>query len=177
MPTSSELRERLGRAPRRRRSLRAWRAVRPAYELLSTRGARLHGGRWNPPGLAVLYASLDPLVVRAELIRAMERQGLPESAAYPIRLGLIGLEADVVDLCPTGALAALEIDEPLSILTPLAGTRAVGAAASRLQLEALLVPSVTGAGRNLVIFTEQLGSQPQVLEATDLWRAASWPKS
>jgi RES domain-containing protein len=143
--------------------------------LLSTRGARLHGGRWNAPGLAVLYASLEPSVVRAERIRMMERQGLPESAAYPLRLGLIGLEAEVVDLCAAGALAALEVDEPISILTPVAGTRAVGAAAARLPLETLLVPSVTGAGRNLVIFTERLTSEPQVLETVDLTNAASWP--
>ena len=177
MPTSSELRERLSELPRSRRKLRAWRAVRPAYDLLSTRGARLHGGRWNPPGLAVLYAGLEPSVARAERIRTMERQGLPESAAYPLRLGLIGLEAEVIDLSASGALSALELDEPISILTPVADTRAVGAAAARLGVGALLVPSVTGAGGNLVAFLafpEQAASALRVLEAFELRSAASW---
>lgn len=175
MPTSSELRERLTELPRRRRSLKAWRAVRPGYELLGTRGARLHGGRWNPPGLAVLYTSLKPSVVRAEWTRMMERQGLPESAAYPLRLGQIAVRADVADLSAPGALAGLDVDEPLSILTPIAATRAIGDAASGLPLGALIVPSVTGAGRNLVILAEQLRTPPRLLQDLELDAGAAWP--
>ena len=175
MPTSRELRARIGELPRRARSFQVWRAVRPAYELLGTHGARLHGGRWNPPGLPVLYASLEPATVRAEWVRATERQGLPESAAYPLRLGLIAVRARTIDLRRAGALDSLGVDEPPSVLTPLGETRAVGAAAARNGVGALLVPSVTGVGANLVIVPDNLDAPPEVLEATLLRGPRAWP--
>lgn len=175
MPTSRELRGRIADLPRRTRTLQVWRAVRPAYELLGTHGARLHGGRWNPPGLPVLYASLEPATVRAEWVRMMERQGLPESAVYPLRLGLIAARAPTIDLRRPGALASLEIDEPPSVLTPLQTTQAVGAAAAREGAGALLVPSVTGVGANLVIVPENLEAPAEVLEATLLRGPRAWP--
>jgi RES domain-containing protein len=149
--------------------------VRPAYELLGTHGARLHGGRWNPPGLPVLYASLEPTTVRAEWARAMERQGLPESAAYPLRLGLIAVRGPAVDLRRRGALGSLGIDEPPTVLTGLERTRAAGAAAADEGIAAILVPSVTGAGANLVAVPANLAAPPEVLEATLLRGPRAWP--
>jgi RES domain-containing protein len=169
------VRRRLAELPRRNRTFQAWRAVRPAYELLGTHGARLHGGRWNPRGLAVLYASLEPTTVRAEWVRAMERQGLPESAAYPLRLGLLALRGPAVDLRRRGALTALGIDEPPTVLTGLEATRAAGEAAAAEGIGALLVPSVTGAGANLVAIPQNLTRPPEVLEATLLRGPKAWP--
>jgi RES domain-containing protein len=149
--------------------------VRPRYDLLGTRGARLHGGRWNPPGVAVLYASTEPVTVRAEWLRNTERRGLPESAAYPLRLGLLSLRARTIDLRARGALSSLEVEEPPTILTPLATTRAVGAAAEKEGVEALLVQSVTGVGSNLVILVGNLESEIEVLETSTLRGPGSWP--
>jgi len=168
------LRERLAGLPARRRSFQAWRAVRPAYELLGTQGSRLHGGRWNPPGVAVLYCGLAPATVRAEWARMMERQGLPESAAYPLRLGQIAVRARAVDLRKNGALEALGIEEPVSVLTPIEPSRAIGAAAAREGIGALLVPSVTGVGSNLVVITDNLEEPAEVVEASTLRGPAAW---
>ncbi len=149
--------------------------MRPAYELLGTQGARLHGGRWNPPGLPVLYCALATATVRAEWARMMERQGLPESGAYPLRLGQIAVRARTVDLRRAGSLEPLGIEEPMSVLTPIEPSRAIGAAAAREGLGALLVPSVTGLGANLVVFAGNLDSPAEVLEATTLRGPRAWP--
>ncbi|HET8975368.1 MAG TPA: RES family NAD+ phosphorylase [Solirubrobacterales bacterium] len=175
MPTSRELRRRLEELPRRNRSLDLWRAAGTAYDLLATRGARLHGGRWNPPGLAVLYASLEPETVRAERVRAAELRGMPESALYPLRLGRVALRGPVVDLSRQGAAEKLGFDAPFSILTPLAQSRAVGAAAAKLPVAALLVPSVTGAGTNAVIYPERAAEGPEITETKLLRSARGWP--
>jgi RES domain-containing protein len=175
VPSSRELRRRLGELPGRKRSFQAWRAVRPAYELLGTQGARLHGGRWNPPGVPVLYCALATATVRAEWARMMERQGLPESGAYPLRLGQIAVKARTVDLRKPGALEPLGIEEPLSVLTAIEPSRAIGAAAAKEGVGALLVPSVTGVGANLVVFTDNLDSPAEVLEATTLRGPRAWP--
>ncbi len=37
--------------------MRVWRLARPAYPALDGEGARLSGGRWNSPGIPVVYAS------------------------------------------------------------------------------------------------------------------------
>jgi RES domain-containing protein len=121
-----------------------------------------------------LYTSLDAATVRAEVIRTTERQGLPEEASYPLRLGRLELTAEVVDLREPGALTSLGVEQAL-FLAPLAATRAIGSAASRLRVGALIVPSITSAGDNAVIFPPSVGSGPQVIETVDLRRSADWP--
>jgi RES domain-containing protein len=175
VPTSSELRQSLEALPRRTRSLDLWRAAGTAYDLLGTRGARLHGGRWNPPSLAVLYASLEPGSVRAERVRAAELRGLPESALYPLRLGRVSLRGPVIDLSRPGAAEKLGIDAPFSILTPLKESRAVGAAAAKLAVAALLVPLVTGTGTNAVVYPEHATAGPEVVETKLLRSPRGWP--
>lgn len=47
----------------------AFRLTKPAYALdLSGTGARLYGGRWNPPGLACLYASENRALAALEVL-------------------------------------------------------------------------------------------------------------
>ena len=175
MPTSEDLPGLLAALERPSARLRVFRAAGAAYDPLSTRGARLHGGRWNPPGLATLYTSLEPLTVRAELLRIAERQGEREESLYPLALVELIVEADVLDLERPGVLADLGIEEPLSVLTPLAGSRAIGQAAASLGIGALRVPSVATRATNVVLFTENLGRQPIVEALTPLTSPEDWP--
>lgn len=130
--------------------------MREGIDPISTLGARLAGGRWNPVGLDVLYASSELRVVRAEIARTTERRGLPEEAAYPLAVAELAVNADVIPLLDDEALVSVGISPPLSALTPLEVTREVGVAAAELGIGALAVPSVAIAGENLVIFPGNL---------------------
>jgi len=61
-------------------SLRAWRLThaRHAADALSGEGARLYGGRWNPPGLRVVYASAHVSLAALELLVRLNRWELLE---------------------------------------------------------------------------------------------------
>jgi RES domain-containing protein len=176
VPTSEDLPERLAALERRAARLHVFRAVGAAYDPLSTRGARLHGGRWNPPGLATLYTSFRPLTVRAELVRLAERQGEREETLYPLALAELAVEADLLDLEQPGILSGLGIEEPLSVLTPLAGSRAIGRAAAALGIGALRVPSVATRATNAVLLTKNLSRQPSVEALTPISGPEDWPK-
>jgi RES domain-containing protein len=72
-----------------------WRLCRLAHADLSGDGARLYGGRWNPPGNAVVYtacsAALAVLEVRVNLDLPFDL--LPEDyALVEIDLGGLGVE-------------------------------------------------------------------------------------
>lgn len=58
---------------------RTFRIVPPrwAHAPLSGEGARVHGGRFNPPGMPAFYSSLDPHTAYAEYTQALyDRPGL-----------------------------------------------------------------------------------------------------
>lgn len=58
---------------------RTFRVVPPrwAHVPLSGEGARLHGGRYNPPGMLAFYSALDPHTAYAEYTQALyDRPGL-----------------------------------------------------------------------------------------------------
>src|SRR5690606_15680679 len=60
-------------------------AVRYAseQELLSGVGAAAVGGRWNPPGLKAIYASLSPVTAVREVYREFESVGFEVSSLRP----------------------------------------------------------------------------------------------
>jgi RES domain-containing protein len=47
--------------------VRLWRVCRAPYADLSGEGARLHGGRWNRPGLPAVYLAEHPALALLEL--------------------------------------------------------------------------------------------------------------
>lgn len=113
------------------------------------------GARWNPPGVAAIYVSLERETVIAEGDHAIAVQPLPPRIArwvYPVSVEL----ADVLDLSAAGAL------EPAGVgVAELGGDddspcQAVGEAVAWLGFEGVIVPSARAAGANLVIFTANL---------------------
>jgi RES domain-containing protein len=174
--TSKELQERLSSLRARKSAFTLWRGVREKHDPLSTRGARLVGGRWNPPGVDALYASLDVVTVRAELARGAELRRVDEAALYPIRLVKVNVEARAIDLTTGNRLESLGVGLPFSILTPTEQTRRIGATAADLGLEVLLVPSVVTHGKNVVLFPQNLTGEIDLVSARRISSPRRWPK-
>jgi RES domain-containing protein len=173
--TSKSLDQRLRSFERRRSKLRLFRGVRESYEPLSTRGARIRGGRWNPAGLVALYAAFQATTVRAELARGAERRGLPEESIYPVVLVEIEVGAQVIDLSDPARLEALGIASPFSVLAPIEVTQKIGRAAARQSVGALIVPSVVTRGDNAVIFPDNLGGDVEVVRKRRVSSPSRWP--
>ena len=176
MPTSKRLSERLSSLKPHRASVELWRAVREPYDVLSTRGTRIHGGRWNPAGVRALYLSFELATVRAELTRAAELQGDPEEAIYPVRVAKIAVEANLVELLDEQLLSDLGVEVPLSVLVPRSQTQRVGRGAARVGIEALVVPSVAARAENVVVFPDNLATPLEVLSQRRASSPRRWPR-
>lgn len=57
--------------------MRLWRIARAAYREVDGEGARLHGGRWNSEGKAVVYASSTASLAALELLVHLDVEDLP----------------------------------------------------------------------------------------------------
>src|SRR5439155_21493255 len=123
-----------------------------------------------------LYASFDPVTVRAELARGAQRRWQEEGALYPIQLIELAVETRVIDLTSGDRLEELGVETPFSILTPIKQTRQVGATAAELGLEALLVPSVVTRGKNVVLFPHNLAEEIQIVRRRRISSPGRWPK-
>jgi RES domain-containing protein len=137
-----------------------YRALTPiwARQPLSGDGARLHGGRFNPKGLAALYASLTPLTA----IREANRAG----AFQPVTLVCYRADFDpVLDardpaaLAAHGATAELLADDAWRLRTAPSGKAPTQALAERLiaadfvgMLVRSFAPGATPADLNLVLW-------------------------
>lgn len=149
--------------------------MRPSYDPLSTRGARLHGGRWNSPGTPALYTSTDPGTVRAELVRQGELQGLREAELYPLAVAELEARPKLVRLTTEDALRGVGVEPPVSVLTDRNLTRRVGDAAAKLGIEALLVPSVAVPAENVVLLTAAFDAGVHIVARHRVRSAGGWP--
>lgn len=115
---------------------RAWRLVqrRHVESAFTGIGARTHGGRWNSPGTAVIYASDSRALAALEVLAGMRRPALLDSyamleATFPEGKMLTVQGADL----PTGWRA----------VPPVSGTQRLGDAWAADRRSAVLqVPSV-----------------------------------
>lgn len=136
----------------------ALRHVGPGHDPLATAGARIRGGRWNPPeSFGTLYLALDRDTVIAEFHRLAARQGLRPGDLLPRDLHQfrVRLEA-VLDLRSDNALEAVGLDLTRVRSDNRAPCQAVGEAAHYLGIEAILAPSATGSGDVLAVFFGRL---------------------
>lgn len=112
-----------------------WRICRAPFADLSGEGARIHGGRWNQPGLTVVYlaetAALAVLEVRVHLDLSPDL--LPDDYVLS-RVALDGLAVERVDDLPPDT-AAYGTDWLRSVRTPI------------LSVPSLIVPE----SRNLLL--------------------------
>jgi len=138
----------LDRLTRVRFEGRVYRQLAPGYGPLSGEGARIHGGRWNPPdSFPVLYTAPDPATCLAELARAAALQGLRPVDLLPRVLVSYEVQLSrVLDMTDAEVLAALNLRPEQLLTDDLRRTRAIGAAALFVGFEAIRAESAARRG-------------------------------
>ena len=135
------------------------------YEALSGEGARVRGGRWNPPGsFPVVYAASDPGVAAAEISRTAQRYGVAIASLLPRNLTTIRVSlVRVLDLTDDSVLASVPLPRSATTDEDLRLCEAVGDAAHYLGFEAILAPSAAApGGTTLAIFVNSLGARSAI---------------
>jgi RES domain-containing protein len=150
----------------------AFRHVSVGSDPRSGTGARIHGGRWNPPNsFATLYLALDVETVILEFRRAARRQGLAPEDFLPRELVRLDVRLTaVLDLRAAAARNTVQLtEEDLSADDP-ARCREIGDAAHDLALEAVIAPSAAGSGTVLAVFLEKLRSASSLeVRGSETW--------
>lgn len=125
-----------------------YRMVSQKYDALNTNGSLLYPGRYNSGEFLVLYASDSREVCAAELARKTE---IKTKLVYKIAKLNVKLRK-VFDLTNEKNLKALDIQEDNLIGSSWNFTQHIASLAYRKGYEALLAPSVTGKGNNIILF-------------------------
>ena len=177
---------RLNNLPRLARPLRliGYRSTVPKFatelDLITGEGARIHGGRWNPPGVASVYASDSPETAMAEALATVRYYRLPVHAFAPRCFVSLSFDLErVLDLTDGETRRRIGFSRRRMVETDwrakmaagvLPLTQLVGRAAADSGLDGLLVPS--GArrdGKNVVAFPANFqGSSLVVLAPNEL---------
>jgi RES domain-containing protein len=77
--------------------MRLWRIAGAHHKVWSGEGARLHGGRWNPPGLPVIYAGTSYAIAALEILVHANTGALAQNLVYVQADLPVGTVADRVD--------------------------------------------------------------------------------
>ncbi|MGH2928380.1 MAG: RES domain-containing protein [Solirubrobacteraceae bacterium] len=121
-----------------------WRQIAPRYDPLSGEGARLHGGRFNPPGsFPVLYICQSRPCAAAELKRLGERQAIGVEGLLP---RLTGCSCRTLPLSSVSATTSSS-ESLASWGSSSISTRRAGSSRSRPKRRAACAPSTPGFGR------------------------------
>ncbi|MFL5799132.1 MAG: RES family NAD+ phosphorylase [Actinomycetota bacterium] len=167
-PPDPELIQAVDASPRSRFSGEAYRHVAPSYPALGGQGARIQGGRWNPPeSFPVLYLAIQRECVVAEFFRFAERSGRPPEELLPRTLHHYRVElGEVLDLRGSAALGAVGLTAGDVQSDDPGRCQRVGEAAHYVGFEAVLAPSATLVGHVLAVFTDRLhaGSTTEPLD-------------
>lgn len=150
-----------------------WRQIAARYDPLSGEGARLYGGRFNPPGsFPVLYICQSRPCAAAELKRLGERQAIGVEGLLPRRLYRYEIVLDRI-LYLTDSEVRAQVGLGLDILTGPDWTacQELGVAAHALGIKGINSPSATGVGDVLAIFVQHLGLGRLAPEFVEEWHS------
>ena len=120
-------------------TIRAWRIVKTRHvaAAFTGDGARLHGGRWNAPGVPVVYTSGSQALAALELLVHLNPPVTFSLAAIPVEF-----DASLIARIDRGKLPADWRAEPVP-----ASTRALGdewvrsGAAAVLEVPSVIIPA------------------------------------
>jgi RES domain-containing protein len=148
-----------------------FRSATPAYatesDFKTGEGSRLYGGRWNPVGIAVIYASLSPETAMAETLAHCRYYGFPPQSAMPRTFVALHVQLSaVIDLTAGAVRQRLRVSEQRMLEADwrsemAAGrepiTQRLGRAGHAAGLEGLLVRSAADRrGMNLLVFLDNI---------------------
>ncbi|MHB1518922.1 MAG: RES family NAD+ phosphorylase [Acidimicrobiales bacterium] len=136
-----------------------WRQLSPRYDPLSGEGARIHGGRFNPPGnFPVLYVCQSRPCAVAELKRFGDRLSIGVEGLLPRMLYRYEIVLDrILDL--TNDEVRAQVGLGLDILTGPDWTacQELGSTVHALGAQGINLPSATGVGDVLAVFVQHVG--------------------
>jgi RES domain-containing protein len=134
------------------------RHIAPGYLPLSGDGARIHGGRWNPPdSFPTLYTALTRETMLDELERAARRQALTVADLLPrVEVRYTVTLRRVLDLRDAETRARVGLTETDLTADDWTACQVVGDAAHQVGLEGIIAPSAASAGNVLVVFLDQI---------------------
>lgn len=141
----------------------AWRFHRRAYGATDSGGSLVVSGRYHRAQdqfprsevWSALYLALSPEVSLGEVLRHFTPELLPQLNEY--RLSEIELQLEAVFDCRDAAALGLTSNDLIRDYD-FSITQQIAAAAIAQAAEAILVPSATGLGDNLIVFPAQLRS-------------------
>jgi RES domain-containing protein len=150
----------------------AFRHIAAGYlDPLSGEGARIHGGRFNPPeSYPALYLCTTRACALAELRRLAGRQVIGLAGLLPRTLYRYEIFVQqVLDLTSTEVLSALGVTEAQVIGPDWTLPQQIGAAAHDSGWQAIIARSATGVDSVLTAFPENLGSGLITSHPVETW--------
>ena len=142
-------------------------------EPLSGEGARIHGGRFNPPdSFPVLYLCTTRSCAVAELRYRGERLVIGIEGLLPRVLFRYEVSLDrVLDLTSDSTLQHFAVTTAQISGTDVAIPRQIGEVAYATGSQAIRAPSATGVDEVLAVFPELLGSGRLLAELVERWES------
>jgi len=164
-----DLAELVSRAQRHAYAGTAFRQQSPRHDPLSGEGARILGGRFNPPeSFPVLYLCTTRDCSVAEFQRFASRHPIGPEGFLPRVLCKYTVDlSSVLDLTDEHTLGSFELDVVKLIDDDRTLTQQLGELTHQFGYQALLSASATGVGTVLAVFTDNLRSgrlEPQIVE-------------
>lgn len=140
---------------------------------LSGEGARIHGGRFNPPdSFPVLYLCTTRSCSAAELRYRGERLVIGVEGLLPRALHRYEVSLDrVLDLTSRETLEHLGVTNAQIVGMDLGIPSQIGEAAHAIGSQAIRAPSATGVDEVLAVFPELLGSGQLRAELVERWES------
>lgn len=142
---------------------------------LSGEGARIRGGRFNPPdSYPVLYLCTTRPCAVAELHQLGQRQMIGVEGLIPRVLCRYEMSLDeVLDLTSSATLGHIGITAQQVTGADLAIPRQIGESAHATGIQAIKAPSATGVDTVIAVFPELLGSGRLIPELLERWDSSN----